>query len=398
MMSEPRLSESDGDTSIFLVLALPPLLLLGLYLSWFGRSSPLPFPPPPEPQDAPPRPPPCCIGRCSGGELLPGIPGSSAPEACTARRIVDEDVRALFGVSLPAVAAAVGILPLPLPSLSPWRSLPRCWTLLLEPRSDDLRLLGEIQAESRRISRVCITSLSFTADVAEGVPNMEPSSVEMLSERLVEDGEVYSSGSIVTEKGSRLSRLMPTLLPSSISMLSSRLPPHSSIRLFLSREKRELLLRLFLGLDMPALRLLPPALYGVCFLPRFFMEGFSSSSLLPSSSSPSSSSLIMLSKSSSHCASVATFLAVSLDTPCSSISFSVSSTSDGKICWTIEDGIGVISVMGWRKSNSAAVLLPNLTADWVLARVSALARRVTPFLGVAPLSALISSASVGVDT
>ena len=56
--------------------------------------------------------------------------------------------------------------------------------------------------------------------------------------------------------------------------------------------------------------------------------------------------------------------------------------------------MGVISVVGLDKSNSAAAFVPNLTADCDLGREVAEVRRVTLFLGV--VSSMFSS-SVGVD-
>mmetsp|Transcript_14018 Transcript_14018/g.25301 ORF Transcript_14018/g.25301 Transcript_14018/m.25301 type:complete len:345 (-) Transcript_14018:1061-2095(-) len=321
--------------------------------------------------------------------------------------MVEDDVRALFGVSFPVVVL-LSMLSLPLPpllSLACWFSNPRLFEMPQQD-SEDLRLLGEMQADdcvsndsprtSRAIRRISL-SLAATEESAAAEGVLPLPNVEKLSEILAEEGEVYSSGSMVTENGSRLpafpSPLLLLWLSPSISMLSSSTLPHSSIKLFRSREKSELSLRLFLGRELPAL--LRPDLYGVCFLPRFF-GGLFPSFKRPSSSS--SSSPMMESKSSSHCANKATFLAVSLDTPCSSTSFSVSLISEGKMRCTTAEGMGVISVMGWRKSNSAALLWPNLTADWVRARVGG--RRVMLFFGVVP-SSLVSSfslvSSVGVD-
>lgn len=58
---------------------------------------------------------------------------------------------------------------------------------------------------------------------------------------------------------------------------------------------------------------------------------------------------------------MATLRAVSRETSCSSAGSSLD--SEGKISWTTWEGMGVISVIGWSLSNSAAEFVPNLTAD-----------------------------------
>jgi len=183
-------------------------------------------------------------------------------------------VRALLGVSFPVMEVLLLSLlsrpwvqlllmlhlPFPLPLLCI-----RCGAddvdMLLPPVKDDLRLLGathaessEFRCDSSRAAVVVIPSLvssvglrmsslpvlllaipkAALVETMPGVPN-----VDTLSEILVEDGEVYSLGSMKTEYGSPPSSVF--LLPFSssiISILSSR-----SIKLLRSRENNELSLR-----------------------------------------------------------------------------------------------------------------------------------------------------------
>ena len=136
-------------------------------------------------------------------------------------RIVDEDVRALFGVSL---------LELVLLRFDP--------IAMIDP---DRRLLGEIHVDD-------IDSLSFFM-LASGI-----SILDMLSLREFDEGDVYSSGLIVTEKGS------PLLESSSVSsLISRRLRPRSA------EPNMELCLRVLRGRDTALPRPRLPSLYGVCF-------------------------------------------------------------------------------------------------------------------------------------
>ena len=119
---------------------------------------------------------------------------------------MDEDVRALFGVSLLELL------------------LLRCVPVAMT--DPDRRLLGEMHVDD-------IDSLSFFFVLVSGI-----SRLDMLSLSEFDEGEVYSSGLIVTENG------RPLLESSSISSLKSR-----RLRPLSAEPKMELCLRVLRGRD-----------------------------------------------------------------------------------------------------------------------------------------------------
>ena len=61
----------------------------------------------------------------------------------------------------------------------------------------------------------------------------------------------------------------------------------------------------------------------------------------------------------------------------------------------MSEGMGVISVMGWSLSNSAAELVPNLTAEWDFLVVVAAVGGVSSSLGVERLESSMGSMAPG---